>query len=81
VLLAELKVAAEFLFAEPRLDAFPGDRPLVGDATFAEQPLILGADDVFLDALEAGKPALSAYLNGIIGDRAATASSLIEVGA
>ena len=79
VLLAELKVAAEFLFAEPRLNAINGSRPLLGDATFAEQPIILGADDVFLDALEAGTPALSAYLNEIIGARAAVASSLIEV--
>lgn len=78
VLLAELKVAAEFLFAEPRLDARLEDRPRVGELAFAERPLILGADDVFLDALEAGRPALSAYLNDVIGARAVAASRLIE---
>lgn len=78
VLLAELKVAAEFLFAEPRLDARVEDRPRVGEIAFGERPLILGADEVFLDALEAGRPALSAYLNEVIGARAAAASRLIE---
>lgn len=78
VLLAELKVAAEFLFAEPRLDAQFGDRPRVGEIALAERPLILGADDVFLDALEAGRTALTAYLNDVIGTRADAASRLIE---
>ncbi|MCX5581641.1 ABC-three component system protein [Kaistia terrae] len=79
ILLAELRVAAEFLYAEPRLDLRVGDRPRVGEVALAERPLILGADDVFLNALEAGRPALSAYLDGVIDARAAAAANLIEV--
>ena len=79
VLLSELKVAAEFLFSEPRLDARLEDRPRIGEVAHAERPLILGADDAFLDALEAGRSALSTYLGGIIAARAAAARCLIEV--
>lgn len=78
VLLTELKVAAEFLFPEPRLDTLLGDLPRLGDEILADRPLILGADEEFLDALETGLTALSTYLNRIIDARATIAGAMIE---
>jgi hypothetical protein len=78
VLLAELKAGVELLRGEPRLDESLDGRPLVGEVAVAERPLILGADERFLDALEQGTPALSGYLMEVLEWRATAASRLIE---
>ncbi|WP_091741902.1 ABC-three component system protein [Phenylobacterium immobile] len=78
VLLAELKAAFEFLRGEPRMDELIDDRPRVGEIAATERPLVLGADDQFLDALEQGLPALNIFLTGVLAWRADSARDLIE---
>jgi hypothetical protein len=78
VLLAELRSAFRLLQSEPRLDRDDHSPALIGDSAIAERPLILGADDVFQAALEAGEQALATYLTEVLGWRAAAADSSLE---
>jgi hypothetical protein len=78
VLLAELRSAFRLLQSEPRLDRDDHAPALIGDPAIAERPLILGADDVFQAALEAGEQALATYLTGVLQWRAAAADSSLE---
>ncbi len=78
VLLAELKIALPLLSADMRMDEQLGDRPRIGEVASVEHPLILGADDAFIDALEAGKGALSTYFETIFAHRAIAAQRMIE---
>ena len=78
VLLAELRAAVEVLRDEPRLDAFGLERPRIGAAAEVERPLILGADERWLNALEQGLPTLAAYIHDVLAWRAEQAASQIE---
>jgi hypothetical protein len=79
VLLAELRMALPLLSANMRMDEQPGDRPRIGEVATIEHPLILAADDAFVDALEAGRSALATYFEAILASRAAAAQRMIEV--
>jgi hypothetical protein len=78
VLLAELRSAFRLLQGEPRLDRDEHAPALIGDPAVAERPLILGADDVFQAALEAGEHALATYLGEVLAWRAAAADNSLE---
>jgi hypothetical protein len=78
VLLAELRTAVEVLRDEPRLDTFGQERPRIGDRIEADRPLLLGADERWLAAIERGIPSLTAYVQDVLRWRAEQAARLIE---
>ena len=79
VLLSELQEAIRMMAGDLRMDKSISDRPAVGTISASEEPLIIGADEGFVAALEAGEPEVQHYLRSIFSWRNDTASTLEEV--
>ena len=78
VLLSQLRAAFRLVEGDARFD-YDDDDPLrVGMVTPSDDPIILGADDVFLEALEAGEVAVSAYLQDVFALRSNSAIKRLE---
>lgn len=81
VLLSQLREAFQMLEGDMRMDRSFSDPASVGMISPGEEPLIIGADEVFVSALEAGEPSVHDYLQSIFRWRSRTArESLEEVG-
>jgi len=78
VLLAQLKDAFQLIEGELRFDQAAGDPPRVGMNSLGEEPLVIGADDVFVTALEAGEQSVQDYLQSIFKWRLEAARAGIE---
>jgi hypothetical protein len=78
VLLAQLKDAFQLIEGELRFDRAAGDPPRVGMISLGEEPLVIGADDVFVTALEAGEQSVQDYLQSIFEWRSESARAGLE---
>jgi hypothetical protein len=78
VLLAQLKEAFQLIVGELRFDRAAGDPPRVGMISLGEEPLVIGADDVFVTALEAGEQSVQDYLQSIFRWRSEAARAGLE---
>lgn len=78
VLLAQLKDAFQLIEGELRFDRAAGDPPRVGMISLGEEPLVIGADDVFVTALEAGEQSVQDYLQSIFKWRSEAARASLE---
>ena len=78
VLLAQLKDAFQLIEGELRFDRAAGDPPRVGMISPGEEPLVIGADDVFVTALEAGEQSVQDYLQSIFRWRSEAARARLE---
>jgi hypothetical protein len=78
VLLAQLKDAFQLIEGELRFDRAAGDPPRVGVISLGEEPLVIGADDVFVTALEAGEQSVQDYLQSIFRWRSESARAGLE---
>lgn len=78
VLLAQLKDAFQLVEGELRFDRATGDPPKVGTISLGEEPLVIGADEVFVSALEAGEQSVQDYLQSIFQWRAEAARAGLE---
>jgi hypothetical protein len=78
VLLSQLREAVRMMEGDLRMDRSLSDAPAVGSIAPSEEPLIIGADDGFVAALEAGEPELQAYLQSIFRWRSETATPALE---
>lgn len=80
VLLAQLKEAFQRLAREERFDRLIGEPARVGSVSAAEEPLVIGADDTFVDAVGAGEQSVRDYLSSIFRWRAELARATLENG-
>lgn len=78
VLLAQLKDAFHLIEGELRFDRVVGDPPRVGMISQGEQPLVIGADDAFVTAIEAGEQSVKDYLQSIFRRRSKAARAGLE---
>jgi len=78
VLLAQLKDAFQLIEGELRFDRAADDPPKVGMIAIGEEPLLIGADDVFVNALEAGEQSMQDYLKSIFRWRSEAARASLE---
>lgn len=78
VLLAQLKDAFQLIEGELRFDRAAGDPPKVGMIAMGDEPLLIGADDVFVNALEAGEQSVQDYLQSIFRWRSEAARASLE---
>ena len=78
VLLSQLRDAMRMMEYDVRLDRSFSDAAAVGMISPAEEPLIIGADERFLEALEAGECAMQAYLHSIFRWRSEAANLTLE---
>jgi hypothetical protein len=78
VLLSQLREAVRMMEGDLRMDRSISDAPAVGTISASEEPLIIGADEGFLYALEAGELALQEYLQSIFRWRNETAAPMLE---
>lgn len=78
VLLSQLKDAARLMEGDLRLDQLDSDRPTLGAPALSEQPIVIGADDDFLDALERGAAAVQGFFQVIFQRRAEAARQSLE---
>ena len=78
VLLSQLREAVRMMEGDLRMDRSLSDAPAVGSIAPSEEPLIIGADDGFVAALEAGEPELQAYFQSIFRWRSETAAPALE---
>jgi hypothetical protein len=78
VLLAQLKDAFQLIEGERRFDRAAGDPPKVGTTSLAEEPLVIGADEIFVTALEAGEQTVQDYLQSIFTSRSEAARAGLE---
>lgn len=78
VLLAQLKDAFQLVEGELRFDRAANDPPKVGTVSLGEEPLVIGADEVFVTALEAGEESVQDYLQSIFRFRSETARAGLE---
>ncbi|WP_321903925.1 ABC-three component system protein [Paraburkholderia tropica] len=78
VLLAQLKDAFRLIEGELRFDRTAGDPPRVGMTSLGEGPLVIGADDVFVTALEAGEQSVQDYFQSIFRWRSEAAQAGLE---
>ncbi|MBB3472777.1 ABC-three component system protein [Sphingomonas sp. BK345] len=78
VLLSQLREAVRMMEGDLRMDRSISDAAAVGTIAPGEEPLIIGADDGFVAALEAGEPELRAYLQSIIRWRAESSAPTLE---
>ena len=60
------------------MDRSISDAPAVGTISASEEPLIIGADEGFVAALEAGDPELQEYLQSIFRWRNETTAQMLE---
>tara|TARA_R110002020_G_scaffold993_6_gene4940 strand:- start:8544 stop:10967 length:2424 start_codon:yes stop_codon:yes gene_type:complete len=78
VLLSQLKDAFQLIEGELRFDRAAGDPPKVGMISLGEEPLVIGADDQFVNALEAGEQSMQDYLKSIFRRRLEAARAGLE---
>lgn len=78
VLLAQLKDAFQLVEGERRFDLIAGDRPKVGTTSLGEEPLVIGADENFVTALEVGEQSVQDYLQSIFTSRSEAARAGLE---
>ncbi len=78
VLLSQLQEAVRMMEGDLRMDRSISDAPAVGTISASEEPLIIGADEGFVAALEAGEPELQEYLQSIFRWRNETAAPMLE---
>jgi hypothetical protein len=78
VLLSQLREAVRMMEGGLRMDRSMSDLAAVGTIAPGEEPLIIGADDGFVEALEAGEPELRGYLQSIFLWRNEIASHTLE---
>jgi hypothetical protein len=78
VLLAQLKDAFRLIEGELRFDRAVGDSPRVGTISLGEEPLLIGADETFVTALEEGEQSVRDYLQSIFTWRSETARAALE---
>lgn len=65
VLLSQLQRAVRMMEGDLRLDRSISDPPTIGRTSLSEEPLIIGADEDFVAALEAGEAEVRAHLRSI----------------
>lgn len=78
VLLSHLQEAVRMMEGDLRMDRSISDAPAVGTISASEEPLIIGADDGFVAALEAGELELREYLQSIFRWRIEAAAPMLE---
>ncbi|WKL26703.1 hypothetical protein Q1M64_18490 [Sinorhizobium meliloti] len=78
VLLAQLKEAFRLAEGDVRFDHAPGDPAKVGDVLFDQEPLVIGADELFVMALEAGEQSMQQHLRSVFQWRATTNRANLE---
>jgi hypothetical protein len=78
VLLAQLKDAFQLIEGELRFDRTANDPPKVGTISPIEEPLVIGADENFVTALEAGEKSVQEYLQSIFRWRSEAARAGLE---
>ncbi|KPH04380.1 hypothetical protein CO657_22905 (plasmid) [Rhizobium acidisoli] len=78
VLLSQLREAALMMEGDLRMDRNISDAASVGRISPAEDPLVIGADDVFITALEAGETTMREYLRSIFEWRSRAAAQALE---
>lgn len=78
VLLAQLRDAFQLTEGELRFDRAADDPPRVGTVLLVEEPLVIGADEAFVAALEAGEQGVQDYLQSIFTRRSETARAGLE---
>jgi hypothetical protein len=78
VLLSQLREAARMMEGDLRIDRSISDLAAVGTIAPSEGPLIIGADESFVAALEAGEAEMRAYLQSIFRWRGETAGQALQ---
>lgn len=78
VLLSQLQEAVQLLEGDIRLDQASMDPARVGLTSLADRPIIIGADDDFLVALESGAPAMQMFFQAIFERRATASQQSLE---
>jgi hypothetical protein len=78
VLLSQLREAFQVIEGDTRFDRDIADTPAVGTISPAEEPLIIGADDVFLGALEGGEQPVRDYLQALFRRRSEVSRRTLE---
>jgi hypothetical protein len=78
VLLSQLQEAVQLLEGDIRLDQSSMDPARVGLTSLADKPIIIGADDDFLVALQSGAPAMRMFFQAIFERRAAASQQSLE---
>lgn len=78
VLLAQLKDAFLLIEGGLRFDHVAGDLPRIGTTSRGEEPLLIGADETFLAALEAGEQSVKNYLESIFRSRSEAVRASLE---
>ena len=78
VLLSELSEAVQLMESDLRLDQVLSDPPKVGVPSLSDRPIVIGADGVFLSALEEGSSAVQRFFQSIFQRRADAARQTLE---
>ncbi|TPN63622.1 hypothetical protein FJ986_23545 [Mesorhizobium sp. B1-1-1] len=78
VLLSQLRQAVQMIEGDLRMDRSMSDAPAIGTIAASEGPLIIGADEGFVAALEVGELELRAYLQSIFRWRTETVTPTLE---
>ena len=78
VLLSQLREAFLVIQGETRFDQTPGDISRVGGLSSRDDPLVIGADDVFISALGTGKQSVQDYLQSVFKWRSDAARASLE---
>jgi hypothetical protein len=78
VLLSQLQEAVQLLEGDVRLDQSSMDPARVGRTSLADKPIIVGADDDFLVALQSGAPAVRQFFQAIFERRAIASQQSLE---
>lgn len=78
VLLSQLREAVRMMEGHLRMDRSMSDSAAVGTIAPGEEPLIIGADESFVAALEAGEAEMQTYLRSVLQWRSETAGQVLE---
>jgi hypothetical protein len=78
VLLSQLREAFQMREGEIRMDREFADRARVGLIAPSEEPLVIGAEEGFTDALEAGEAEVQSFFESIFAWRAKAANDAFE---
>jgi hypothetical protein len=78
VLLSQLQEAVQLLEGDLRLDQSLMDPARVGLASLADKPIVIGADDDFLVALQSGVLAMQRFFQAIFERRANASQQSLE---
>jgi hypothetical protein len=78
VLLSQLQEAVQLLEADQRLDQSVMDPARVGLTSLLDKPIVIGADEDFLMALQSGSPAMHRFFQAIFERRASASQQSLE---